>query len=292
MTTKTDKQNAETAVQETTVDPETDAVLDPMPTPPQAPAPTPRPSPTHAPTVDEKASLRAGLENEAERLNKFKKDNIKRGDHTPCPACATVIHVNANKCPHCSSDVSAQNALTREILRKLDEVNAELAALSPAGPVLAKIKAFSTRPTLTPEMKILIPSFVAYFSLLVVLRFMGNPMAFWSVCVAGGVIGYVLLNKFRYAKFVTVESYRWLLVVGLLIVSVSALAPPMNAGTHSVVVQKPVANIRQINSTDSPVTATAKEGDRLRVFGEDNGWYNVRTADGKTGWIYGSLVSN
>jgi len=265
MTTKTDEKNVE--------------------------APAPKATPTHAPTVDEKASLRAGLENEAERLNKFKKENIRKGDHTPCPACATVIHVNANKCPHCSSDVAAQNALTREILRKLDEVNAELAALSPAGPVLAKIKAFSTRPNLTPEMKILLPAFVVYFALLVALRFMGNPMVFWSACVAGGVIGYVLLNKFRCAKFVTVESYRWLLIVGLLIVMGSTLAPPMNAGTHSVVVQKPVANIRQINSANSPIMATANEGDKLRVFGENNGWYNVRTADGTTGWIYASLVS-
>ena len=97
MTTKTDEQNAEAPAQETTVDPETDAMLDPMPAPRRAPAQTP----THAPTVDEKASLRAGLENEAERLNKFKKDNIKRGDHTPCPAtiksASTVYTARCNR---------------------------------------------------------------------------------------------------------------------------------------------------------------------------------------------------
>ena len=74
-----------------------------------------------------------------------------------------------------------------------------------------------------------------------------------------------------------------------MIVMGSALTPPMNAG-HTVTVQKPVANIRQINTTESPIMATANKGDRLRVFGEDNGWYNVRTPDGKTGWIYASLV--
>jgi len=296
MTTKTDDKT-EAPVEEMAEAPDVEATPEPMPAALQAPTPEPTPPPAQTappaadPVADEKAGLRAELESEAERLNKFKRENIKKGDQTPCPACATLISVNANKCRHCSSDISAKNALTREILRKLDEVESELAALSPAGPMMATVKKLITRPTFGPEIKILLPSLVAYFGLVVALRYLAHPMIFWGTCVAGAVIGFVLFNRFRYAKFVTVESYRSVLVIGLLIVMGSALLPSVDAG-QTVVVQKPVANIRQINTTDSDIMATARQGDKLRVFGEDNGWYNVRTADGKTGWIFGTLVSN
>ena len=116
-------------------------------------------------------------------------------------------------------------------------------------------------------------------------------MVFWGTCAVGTTIGFVLFNHFRYAKFVTVESYRSVLVIGLLIVMGSTLTPSVEPG-QTVTVQKPVANIRQINTTDSPIMATANKGDKLQVFGQDGTWYNVRTADGTTGWIYASLVSD
>jgi len=82
-------------------------------------------TPTGQQTVHEYTSLNA----EAKRLLNFKKENVKKRNQTRCPECATLIQISANKCPHCSSDVSGHTAHIREELGKLKEITAELHGL-------------------------------------------------------------------------------------------------------------------------------------------------------------------
>ena len=80
-------------------------------TPPKAAQPT-----------DEAAVKQA----EIEWLIAFKKENVRRGDLTPCPSCTTLVEYRVNHCPHCDSNIAAHNALIRESLRRLDEINGDL----------------------------------------------------------------------------------------------------------------------------------------------------------------------
>lgn len=82
---------------------------------------TSRPTPDQE-TVGEHTLVQA----EASRLLEFKKQNIRRQNQTPCPACAVFVHIDASKCPHCGSDISAHTALAREELSKLNEITQEL----------------------------------------------------------------------------------------------------------------------------------------------------------------------
>ena len=117
---------------------------------------------------------------EAGRLQEFKKDNIKRNNQTPCPACATYVSIKANKCQHCSSDIAANNALVRESLRRLEEVTAGLETLreehmerfrdAPRPPFSDRFKAFLTDPQTREDMKIVAPALLLVFGGLTVLR--------------------------------------------------------------------------------------------------------------------------
>jgi hypothetical protein len=60
-----------------------------------------------------------------EELIEFKKERVK-GDMTPCPSCTLLVHIAAKRCPHCGSDVTANNALVRETLRHIHEIAAQL----------------------------------------------------------------------------------------------------------------------------------------------------------------------
>ena len=66
------------------------------------------------------------LDAEAKRLLEFKKQNIKKNDLTPCPQCATLVNINANKCPQCTSDISKHTQTVREQLDRLNQVTAQL----------------------------------------------------------------------------------------------------------------------------------------------------------------------
>jgi len=45
---------------------------------------------------------------------------------TFCPACMTHVDVSANECSNCDSNIAPNNALVRESLRRLDEIEARL----------------------------------------------------------------------------------------------------------------------------------------------------------------------
>lgn len=51
-----------------------------------------------------------------------------------------------------------------------------------------------------------------------------------------------------------------------------------------------VVNIRSGPSTSHQIIGTVKKGDRMTRLNQTSDWYNVRLANGQTGWIFGLLV--
>ena len=258
-------------------------------------------TPTSLETITEYTNLNA----EAKRLLSFKKKNIKKHNQTECPECATLVHINANKCPHCGSDISDKTVEIREELTKLKEITAELHELhnrymecheEEAGmrPFWEKVKRLISEPRMREDMKVILPSFLLFFALIVSLRLMGNWPIFWSVSLACGFFAYSLLKKSNFRRYITVDLYRAILIAGLVIVMSGATIGPMPGWTKmssdSVVVQQPVVNIRESTTTKSRVVTTASQGDKLRVLDQQGSWYKVKTNDGQTGWVYSTLV--
>ena len=68
------------------------------------------------------------LRMEAQRLLALKDERLKENDQTPCPSCNVLVPLQANTCPTCGSDIAASNALLRESLRRLAEIEVELDA--------------------------------------------------------------------------------------------------------------------------------------------------------------------
>jgi len=72
--------------------------------------------------VDERAALKAELAALVELTNK----KVDRNDLTPCAGCTILVPITVNECPHCNSNIAANNALMRESLRRLAEIRGEL----------------------------------------------------------------------------------------------------------------------------------------------------------------------
>lgn len=66
------------------------------------------------------------IRTELEQLLRFKQEHVPKEGQTPCAACATLVDVRVNQCPYCESNIAASNALVRESLRRLEEINAQL----------------------------------------------------------------------------------------------------------------------------------------------------------------------
>jgi len=259
--------------------------------------------PTRQQTIREYASLNA----EAKRLLDFKKKNVKKRNQTPCPECATLIQISANRCPHCASDIGDHTTRILEELGKLKDITAELHELhnsymecyeeeSAVRPFWERARGFFSDPRMREDLKTILPSFLLFFVLVAALRVMGNGPLFWGITLPGGFIAYSLLKKSNLRRHVTIDLYRAVLVVGLILIMSGAatLSLPVwsdaDASFNSVEVQRPVANIRESATTDSRVLTTASQGDKLEVIDRQGAWYNVKTEDGQTGWVYSSLV--
>lgn len=78
-------------------------------------------------------------------------------------------------------------------------------------------------------------------------------------------------------------------------------APPANptvpangtgssAASGDLEVTASVVNIRSGPSTSHQIIGTVKKGDRMTRLNQTSDWYNVRLANGQTGWIFGLLV--
>jgi len=244
------------------------------------------------------------LQWEAQRLMEFKKNNVKRGNQTSCPACATYVQIKANKCPHCSSDIAANNALVRESMRRLEEVTAELETMreqhmerfqnAPRPPFSERFRSFFVDPHTRQDMKIVVPSFLALFGLMAVFRMLDNQILFWSFTAAGFAGIYALFNRLAIKRLITIDLYRFVLIFGLVSVMAGVLSEPStwwpepNSGQVQVLAS--TVNIRASNTTQSTVLATAHRGEKLDIVEKRNSWYKIETSDGQEGWVYASLV--
>lgn len=246
---------------------------------------------------------------EAKRLIQFKKDNIKKKDMSPCPECATLVNIQANKCPHCASDISEHTERIRVELKKLESVTAELRDIYKGEMELnrqeasdksswLRIKDFWTEPKLLQDLKLVFPFMIGFFVLVLFLRENANGMVFWLVSLGGGFVVYSLFKKWNLFKSISIDLYQAILVVGLVLIlggssiDSNRFWPEFSFIKESVTVQNPIANIRQAPNTGSSIVATAQKGDKLTRLEINGSWIKVRTEDGVTGWIHSNLVSN
>lgn len=58
------------------------------------------------------------------------------------------------------------------------------------------------------------------------------------------------------------------------------------------VVAVSVANIRSKPNRSADVAFQGHQGDRMQVLDRRNGWFHVRTADGRSGWVAGFLLAS
>jgi len=79
-------------------------------------------TPAETEEIDELAPMREEIESLVELI----KDKVNSDNLTPCPGCNIMVDIKANRCPHCDSNIAANNALVRESLRRLGEIRGEL----------------------------------------------------------------------------------------------------------------------------------------------------------------------
>jgi hypothetical protein len=79
-----------------------------------------------ATATPEPVDTREHLEAQLDELLRFRQEKIPSEGITLCPACMTHVEVSANVCPNCDSNIAANNALVRESLRRLEEIEARL----------------------------------------------------------------------------------------------------------------------------------------------------------------------
>jgi hypothetical protein len=246
----------------------------------------------------------ARLNDDVRRLLDFKREHVRGRSRTPCPECATAIDVQANKCPQCGSDVAEHTANVRHHLAELQQTTAEIEGLhrrymeyreeeAAVQPVVERIRRAVTSPTLSLGLKTLVPAYSLFFAFIVTLRILDRAPLFWIGSIAGGILAYTVLKRLPYRHFVTVELYRAILVVGLLVIMSSAVFVPSGSASffsNRVEVVRPAANIRESASTDARIVTTARNGDKLTVLDRQGEWLRVRTESGTTGCLHRSLV--
>jgi hypothetical protein len=82
--------------------------------------------PTETEATEATGVTEQDIASELEELLRFKRKHVPKEGLTGCPACTTLVDVTANKCPHCSSYIAPNNALVRETLRRIAEIEAGL----------------------------------------------------------------------------------------------------------------------------------------------------------------------
>jgi hypothetical protein len=167
-----------------------------------------------APAVVEETDEHAALRAEIDSLVELTKKKVNRDDLTPCPACTILVHIKTNQCPHCESNIAANNALLRESLRRIDEIRAELDGRH--GKLVEKRREETVKPD----------------------------------------------KRGRFRRFFSGSQ----------------------AGEGADAVARPEDGPRILDNV--------AEGDQLRVLERDEPWYKVKTRDGRTGWVYSTLVED
>jgi hypothetical protein len=163
-------------------------------------------------------------------------------------------------------------------------------------PLTERVRRAVSKPQLAAGIKTILPAFLLFFAFVATLRIMGNGPLFWAGSIAAGFVAYSLLKRSSYRYYVTVDLYRAVLVLGLVIMMSGAISAPQSGwslfSSKRVEVVAPSANIRASASTDSPVVATASSGDKLSLIEKQGAWYHVKMKDGQTGWVHESVVKD
>jgi len=245
---------------------------------------------------------------EAKRLMDFKREHVKN-DETPCPKCATLVNIQAVKCPQCTSDISQHTKKVRDELSKLKEVTEELHDLhrqevelirqeASEKPIRERIQSFFNDPKFVQDLKLVLPFMIGLFGLVIYAsRELSGSMFLLTALVGGFVISF-LFRKWGLSKYVTLDLYRGLIFAGLFVVvsgvtfESSTFWPEVSVLTERVEVRSETANIRQSPTTNSGVVTQAARGDELVVLEKKNPWYKVKTSSGDIGWVHSSLLSN
>ena len=247
---------------------------------------------------------------EAKRLMEFKGQHVKHKDRTPCPQCATLVSIQANKCPQCTSDISQHTAVVREALQKLAEVTNELGRLHRQEteliqqqveqmPLSKRLHQTFGEARFLQDIKVVLPFLIGLFAAVFFLKHNSSGLIFLLGSAAGAFAVYFLFNKWGLRKYVTLDLYRAVLFCGIVVILSSAQFDSTNfwpqmsvadGGRGRVVVQSPVANIRQEPTTKSGVVTRARIGEKLKVLEKQDSWYRVETKSGSKGWIFASLV--
>lgn len=115
------------------------------------------------------------------------------------------------------------------------------------------------------------------------LSVLGQADGWYRVSTPGGGTGWVA---------------GWLVAVNTVEKPATTVTPPSSpaagespGGSKIAMVTGSVVNVRNGPGTGNAVTGQVSQGDNLSVLGQSDGWYQVNTLDGRTGWIAGWLVS-
>jgi len=249
---------------------------------------------------------------EAARLMDFKRQNVRNTNQTLCPQCANLVHVQAQRCPQCTSDVSEHTRQVRDGLQKLTEVTRELSEMyqkdleslrEGAGERSrwSTIKEHLGEAAFLRSLRIVLPSLIGLFVAILFLKARVSGLVFLVGSAGGAFLAYSLFDKWDLRKPVTVDLYRLVLFLGVMIILITGM--PFDSGKfwpettaasvmeeRHVEVEGRTVNIREAPTTDSDVLIQVSQGDKLKVLEERESWYRIETASGSTGWIYANLV--
>ncbi len=248
------------------------------------------------------------MSEEAKRLMEFKRENIINND-TPCPKCATLVSVQAVKCPQCTSDISRHTKKVRDELSKLKEVTEELHELhrqevelirqeANEKPIWERIQFFFSNPKFVQDLKIVLPFMIGLFALVFYASGISSGFMFLLTAIGSGFAILFLFKKWGLTKYITLDLYRGLIIGGLFVIlssttfEASTFWPQMSILTQTVEIRSESANIRQSPTTSSDVVTRGARGDKLVVLEKRNPWYRVKTSSGTVGWIHSSLLDN
>ncbi len=247
------------------------------------------------------------MSEEAKRLMDFKREYVKNNE-TPCPKCATLVNIQAVKCPQCTSDISQHTRKVRDELARLDEVTEQLHELhrqevdlirqeANEKPVRERIHSFFNDPKFVQDLKLVLPFMIGLFGLVIYASAnLSGSMFLLTAIVSGFVISF-LFKKWGLSKYVTIDFYRGLIIAGLFVIvsgmtfESSTFWPEVSILAETVEIRSESANIRQSPTTNSGVVAQAARGDELVVLEKKDPWYKVKTSSGDVGWVHSSLLS-
>lgn len=248
------------------------------------------------------------MSEEAKRLMDFKREHTKNNE-TPCPKCATLVNIQAVKCPHCTSDISQHTKKVRDELNKLEEMTEQLHDLHQKEvelimqeacekPIWVRIQRFFSDLRFVQDLKLVLPFVIGLFGLVIYASGELSGSMFLLTALVGGFVISFLFKKWGLTKYITLDLYRGLIISGLfVIVSIttfesSTFWPNVSFLTQTVEISSESANIRQAPTTSSSVVTQAIRGDELVILEQKDPWYKVETSSGTVGWVHSSLLKN